>query len=78
MGSGLPLSWSTAVWSSKSTPRAIIAAAPPTLTVSMAEQGHWMHRPGQATVEVVGPREAIETVKVGGAAAMIVRGELEM
>ena len=44
----------------------------------VAEQGHWMHRPGQATVEVVGPREAIETVKVGGAAATIVRGELEM
>ena len=44
----------------------------------VAEQGHWMHRPGQATVEVVGPREDIETVKVGGAAATIVRGELEM
>ena len=42
----------------------------------VAEQGHWMHRPGQATVEVVGPREAIETVKVGGAAATVVRGEL--
>ena len=42
----------------------------------VAEQGHWMHRPGQATVEVVGPREDIETVKVGGAAATIVRGEL--
>lgn len=42
----------------------------------VAEQGHWMHRPGRAAVEVVGPREAIETVKVGGAAATIVRGEL--
>ncbi len=42
----------------------------------VAEQGHWMHRPGRATVEVVGPREAIETVKVGGGAATIVRGEL--
>ncbi len=42
----------------------------------VAEQGHWMHRPGQASVEVVGPREAIETVKVGGAAATVVRGEL--
>jgi trans-2,3-dihydro-3-hydroxyanthranilate isomerase len=25
----------------------------------MAEQGHWMHRPGKATVEVVGPRTDI-------------------
>ena len=44
----------------------------------VAEQGHWMHRPGQASVEVVGPREAIEAVKVGGAAATIVHGELAL
>ena len=43
-----------------------------------AEQGHWMHRPGLATVEVVGPRDDIETVKVGGNAATIVRGELTL
>jgi trans-2,3-dihydro-3-hydroxyanthranilate isomerase len=42
----------------------------------VAEQGHWMGRPGQATVEVVGPREAIETVKVGGSAVTVLRGEL--
>jgi trans-2,3-dihydro-3-hydroxyanthranilate isomerase len=42
----------------------------------IAEQGHWMSRPGQATVEVMGPRDDIETVKVGGGAATIVRGEL--
>jgi trans-2,3-dihydro-3-hydroxyanthranilate isomerase len=42
----------------------------------IAEQGHWMHRPGQATVEVIGPRNDIETVKVGGNAATIMRGEL--
>lgn len=42
----------------------------------IAEQGHWLGRPGQATVEVVGPRDDIETVKVGGGAAVIVRGEL--
>jgi len=41
-----------------------------------AEQGHWMQRPGQATVEVVGPWDAIETVKVGGPAVTVVRGEL--
>jgi trans-2,3-dihydro-3-hydroxyanthranilate isomerase len=42
----------------------------------IAEQGHWMHRPGQGTVEIVGPRHDIETVKVGGKAAAILRGEL--
>ena len=42
----------------------------------VAEQGHWMGRAGRATVEVVGPPEDIETVKVGGAAATIIRGEL--
>lgn len=42
----------------------------------VAEQGHWMGRPGQATVEVIGPRQAIETVKVGGPAITVLRGEL--
>jgi len=42
----------------------------------IAEQGHWMNRPGQATVEVIGPREDIEMVKVGGGAVTVVRGEL--
>ncbi len=42
----------------------------------IAEQGHWMNRPGQATVEVIGPRQDIETVKVGGQAVMVMRGEL--
>jgi trans-2,3-dihydro-3-hydroxyanthranilate isomerase len=41
----------------------------------IAEQGHWMNRPGQATVEVIGPRENIETVKVGGKAVTVMRGE---
>jgi len=44
--------------------------------VFVAEQGHWMQRPGQATVEVVGPRDDIETVKVGGSAVTVLRGEL--
>lgn len=44
--------------------------------VFVAEQGHWMHRPGEATVEVIGPREDIETVKVGGPAVTVLRGEL--
>ncbi|NTU80854.1 MAG: PhzF family phenazine biosynthesis protein [Chloroflexales bacterium] len=44
----------------------------------IAEQGHWMGRPGQATVEVVGPPEAITTVRVGGGAVVVVRGELTL
>jgi len=47
----------------------------PTFT---AEQGHWMGRPGKASVEVVGARDAIETVKVGGEAVIVVRGELDL
>lgn len=42
----------------------------------LAEQGHWMGRPGLAYVEVVGARENIETVKVGGSAVTVLRGEL--
>jgi trans-2,3-dihydro-3-hydroxyanthranilate isomerase len=42
----------------------------------IAEQGHWMHRPGKATVEVVGSRDDIETVKVGGSAITVLKGEL--
>jgi trans-2,3-dihydro-3-hydroxyanthranilate isomerase len=42
----------------------------------IAEQGHWMHRPGLAQVEVVGPCDDIETVKVGGSAVTVLRGEL--
>jgi trans-2,3-dihydro-3-hydroxyanthranilate isomerase len=43
----------------------------PTFT---AEQGHWMGRPGTATVEVIGPPEDIETVKVGGSAVAVLEG----
>lgn len=42
----------------------------------IAEQGHWINRPGQATVEIVGPPNDIATVKVGGTAVTILRGEL--
>jgi trans-2,3-dihydro-3-hydroxyanthranilate isomerase len=44
----------------------------------IAEQGHWLNRPGQATVEIIGPRDDITTVKVGGNAAPIIRGELSL
>lgn len=42
----------------------------------IAEQGHWMQRPGQATVEVIGSRDDIQTVKVGGNGVTVLRGEL--
>jgi trans-2,3-dihydro-3-hydroxyanthranilate isomerase len=44
----------------------------------IAEQGHWLNRPGQATVEVIGPRHDIQTVKVGGAAVTVLSGELQL
>ncbi len=44
----------------------------------VAEQGHWMRRPGQASVEVVGPRDDIVTVKVGGPAVTVIRGTLHI
>jgi trans-2,3-dihydro-3-hydroxyanthranilate isomerase len=44
----------------------------------IAEQGHWMQRPGLAYVEVVGSRDEIETVKVGGGAVTVLRGELSI
>jgi len=42
----------------------------------IAEQGHWMERPGQAYVEIIGSRKDIETVKVGGKAITVMSGEL--
>ncbi|MEW5870425.1 MAG: PhzF family phenazine biosynthesis protein [Chloroflexota bacterium] len=43
-----------------------------------AEQGHWMDRPGQGSVEVIGPPQDIQTVKVGGGAVTVLRGELHL
>ena len=42
----------------------------------VAEQGHDMGRPGEAFVEVFGPPESIETVRVGGFAVEVMRGTL--
>lgn len=44
----------------------------------VAQQGHWMGRPGEAGVEVVGPPDAIETVRVAGTAWILIRGELDI
>jgi trans-2,3-dihydro-3-hydroxyanthranilate isomerase len=41
----------------------------------VAEQGHWMNRPGQAMLEIVGPRENIQSVKIAGQAITVIRGE---
>jgi trans-2,3-dihydro-3-hydroxyanthranilate isomerase len=46
--------------------------------VFTAEQGHWMKRPGQGTVEVIGSRDDIEAVKVGGEAVTVMVGELSI
>ncbi|MCX7558868.1 PhzF family phenazine biosynthesis protein [Sulfitobacter sp. F26204] len=40
----------------------------------IAEQGHGMGRPGQARVEVLGPREAISGVKVTGRGVVVMSG----
>ena len=43
-----------------------------------AEQGHWMGRPGQAQVEVLGPRQKIDGIKVAGQGVILMRGELRI
>ena len=43
-----------------------------------AEQGHWMARPGQGFVEVLGPRDAIEGVRVAGAGVVLMEGLLRV
>lgn len=40
----------------------------------IAEQGHGMGRPGQAQVEVLGPRDAITGVRVGGRGVVVMSG----
>lgn len=46
--------------------------------VFIAEQGHWMGRPGRAWVEVAGPSQAIESVSVAGTAVTVIKGSLEL
>ncbi|HRV64547.1 MAG TPA: PhzF family phenazine biosynthesis protein [Albidovulum sp.] len=42
----------------------------------IAEQGHWMGRPGQATVEVLGAPGAISGVRIGGLARVLMQGTI--
>jgi trans-2,3-dihydro-3-hydroxyanthranilate isomerase len=44
----------------------------------VCEQGHNLGRPGRVDAEVIGPREAIETVKISGNAVVLMRGELSL
>lgn len=44
----------------------------------VAEQGHWMGRQGQAQVEVMGPRDDISAVRVGGQGYVLMRGYLNL
>lgn len=43
-----------------------------------AQQGHWINRPGEAYVEVVGTRYDMDTVRVGGYAVTVLTGELTL
>ena len=42
----------------------------------VAEQGHWMGRPGRAEVQVLGPCDAITGVRVAGRGFVLMSGEL--
>ena len=44
----------------------------------VAEQGHGMGRPGQAQVEVLGPRDAITGVRVSGQGRVVMSGDVFM
>lgn len=46
--------------------------------VFIAEQGHWMGRPGQAVVELEGSPDQIQAVRVSGQAVTVLRGELSL
>ncbi|MEP3917397.1 PhzF family phenazine biosynthesis protein [Ascidiaceihabitans sp.] len=43
-----------------------------------AQQGHGLGRPGQATVKVLGPRDAITGVEVSGAGYVLMSGKLHL
>lgn len=41
-----------------------------------AQQGHWIDRPGEAYVEVVGNRYDMDTVRIGGYAVIVMKGKM--
>lgn len=44
----------------------------------VAQQGHWMNRPGQARVRRVGPPDAITGIKVAGHGYVLMRGTVDL
>ena len=44
----------------------------------VAEQGHWMGRPGRARADVLGPRDAIGAVLVSRTAVLVLQGEIDV
>lgn len=44
----------------------------------VAEQGHWLDRPGHARVSVIGERSAIEAVSVAGRAVSVIEGQMTL
>jgi PhzF family phenazine biosynthesis protein len=42
----------------------------------IAEQGHWMGRPGQVQVQVLGPQKQIAGVRVAGTGHVLMSGSL--
>ncbi len=44
----------------------------------VAEQGHWMDRPGQARVTRLGPSDAMTGIKVAGRAYVLMRGQIDL
>ncbi|TGE24033.1 PhzF family phenazine biosynthesis protein [Hymenobacter aquaticus] len=44
----------------------------------VAEQGHWLGRAGTVHVSIAGPREAIESVTIGGQGVVVVEGRLAL
>ncbi len=44
----------------------------------IAQQGHWLGRPGEAWVEVSGSRQNIEKVSVAGFAKVVVAGQINL
>ena len=44
----------------------------------IAEQGHWLGRPGRVGVQIKGLREAIESVTISGTGVVVVEGSLRL